>query len=151
MNLDKREKKMLYLLAVAVLIFVTDFFINSEDYVWLTGSGEAGPTVVERVKPKIPRPQVAQEPPYKASVTDWGRDPFFDPSLVVKKKKVRKVKKTVRLNLKAISMAETGSVAMINNMILTVGDQVSGYTLVRITPKSVELKKNGKSRILKLK
>ncbi len=151
MNLDKREKNMLYVLGVVLLVFVVDIFINSEDYAWLTGTDEDGPTVVERVKPEISSPRVSAEKPYAASVLDWGRDPFFDPSLVVKKKKVRKVRKTVHLDLKAISMAESGSVAMINDLILAVGDQVSGYTVVRIEPKAVELKKDGKSRILKLK
>ncbi len=151
MTLDKREKNMLYVLAVVLVIFLVDFFVNSEDYAWLTGTGDGEQRVVERVKPKITQPRASGDEPDVVAVLDWGRDPFFDPSLVVKKKKTRKVKKTVSLNLKAISMAESGSVAMINDLILTVGDQVSGYTVVRIDPKTVELKKEGKSRILKLK
>lgn len=151
MTLDKREKNMLYVLAVVLLAFVVDLFINSEDYAWLTGSSGGGEAHTEKVKPQVVKKASGVKAPYAGSIREWGRDPFFDPANTVKKKVRRKVKKVVALNLKAISIARSGSVAMINDKVLTVGDNISGYTITHIGEKSVELVRDGKSRIIKLK
>lgn len=151
MSLAKREKKLLYFLAIVTVVFVVDLVINSDDYSWITSSADEKEAVRKKTDHKsndVKETSVKKR--YQASLMPWNRDPFYDAKNIVKKKVKKVVKKLAPLTLKAISIANAGSVAMINDKVLMAGDVIAGYTVERIEAKQVVLSKNGKKRILKL-
>ncbi|RMH65717.1 MAG: hypothetical protein D6677_01810 [Calditrichaeota bacterium] len=151
MRLAKRERKLLYALGLVVVVLIGDVIINSDDYGWVTGRMTKKATQKTVQKKETPtQAQDASEEVYKASLISWGRDPFFDANNVPKKTVKKIVKRQVLLNLKAISVAESGSVAMINDEVLMEGDTIAGYTVARISPKEVVLTKGAQKRVLKL-
>ena len=54
------------------------------------------------------------------------------------------------LTLSSILMAQQRRVAIVNNRVVTVGDQINGYRVVSISPRQVELQKGTKHHRLQL-
>ncbi len=148
-KLEKREKNLLIVLVIAGAIGAGDFLLNMDSYLSFYKSTE---TKVDNSKKDTAKKIVKEtkKKPSLASLHSWGRDPFFDPALQVRKVIYKPKVKEISLNLKAISMAESMSVAMINSKVLAIGDQIEGYTVQKIEAKKVILVKNGQTKILKL-
>lgn len=148
-KLEKREKNLAILLAVVLAFGAIDFIINMDSYF----SFYQSPSKKEKkvTSKKVATALKAENKEDLNALTGWGRDPFNDPTVRVVRKRapVKKVAKIV-LKLKAISIAETMSVAMINNRVLGVGDNIEGYIVKSIQPKQVVLTKDGQSTTLKL-
>ncbi len=146
---DKREKNLLKVLAVLLLIGAVDLFMNMDSY--LSFYKETETKVEQNKKPQIKNTnKKTRSEALVASLQNWGRDPFFDPALQVRKVVYKPKIKKISLNLKAISMAANMSVAMINSSVLAIGDKIEGYTVQKIQAKQVTLIKDGQTTTLKL-
>ncbi len=146
---DKREKNLLKVLAVLLLIGAVDLLMNMDSY--LSFYKETETKVEQNKKPQIKNTnKKTRSKALIASLQNWGRDPFFDPALQVRKVVYKPKIKKISLNLKAISMAANMSVAMINSSVLTIGDKIEGYTVQKIQAKQVTLIKDGQTTTLKL-
>lgn len=147
-RIEKREKRLLIVLAVILSIGLIDFVLNKDNYLAYYSSFQ------KEVAKKVDMPvqneaKIKDTPPVVYSNT-WGNDPFYDPSLEVKKAPVRTVSRRIYLTLKAISFSQGKSVAMINSQILAEGDRIEGYTIKKIKQKEVILEQAGNIKILKL-
>ncbi|KAA3617284.1 MAG: hypothetical protein D8M58_03140 [Calditrichaeota bacterium] len=148
-KLEKREKNLLLVLGVILLIGAGDFILNMDSYLNFYKEPKSENASIKKTDVNN-NTKKNKNKKLLASFKDWGRDPFYDPSLRVKKRVVKQKKKTISLSLKAISMAESMSVAMINSRVLAVGDQIEGYTVKKIQAKEVTLTKDGQTTTLKL-
>ena len=148
-KLDKREKNLVIVLIVALAIGAVDFIMNMDSYLSFyteeTQQEEVQISQEVQKEEKIRKRNVPEE-----SLKNWGNDPFFNPALRVRKVVYKPKVKKISLKLKAISMAESMSVAMINNKVLAVGDLIDGYTVKNIQEKEVTLIKGEQTTILKL-
>jgi len=147
-KIEKRQRILLIVLIIVIMGAAADFIINTDDYLRFYGSKK------ETVRPEsnivAKRDTVNQKGKKLSQYNLWDRDPFRD--LSIKTERIYKVPQTeeVSLNLSAISIADGGSVAMINGNIVTVGDDIEGYIVKKIEPKQVFLEKNGQTKIVQL-
>jgi len=149
MQIEKRQKVLLIVLAVVVVFAIGDFVINSDDYSSFYGSDSK--TAVEKsAKPKTAAARVASARVTPPSAKSWGRDPFDDPSHKPAPRRIVKKAPRVSLTLKAISYAGQASMAMINDQVLSVGDEIAGYRIVKIEQSRVLLSKGDENLTLKL-
>jgi len=146
---DPRQRNLIILLIIIVSFALFDFLMNMDDYLSFYGNSKKS-TTTKKVEKKIENKK-SEKLIVLPSTQEWGRDPFYDASLRIKKKIYVKKIETVKLILKAISFSENMSVAMINSQILAVGDKISGYNVKKIDPKQVLLEKEGQTKILRLK
>ena len=147
-KLEKRERNLLIVLGIIVLAGAIDFAINTDDYLKYYGSTDK--KVEVKTEKKIQTNQIIDDQNKFTKYETWGRDPFYDPSTMVKRTVYKPKVQEVILDLKAISFSEGKSVAMINSQIVTVGDVVEGYTVKSIEPKQVIIEKDGQTKTLKL-
>lgn len=147
-KLEKRQRNLLVLLGVMVVAFAIDFTINSDDYLKYYGTSK-GPKKKNIVEKKEQN-KIAKAESKLIKYDTWSRDPFYDSTVPVKRKRPKRVVKEVALTLQAISFSEGKSVAMINSEILAVGGIIEGYRVKKIQPKQVILEKGGRTRTLKL-
>ena len=155
MEINAREKKLLIVLAVIVFVFGIDFILNSDDYIGFYSHSEKKEAVIKKQKVTIPAkglPANKTSEKSIASLKEWGRDPFRDKQskVYVKKKRLPHKNRDVKLELKAISVAQNLTVAMINSKVVANGDEIAGYIVKDISSKEVILEKNGAQTILKL-
>ncbi|MCB9057302.1 MAG: hypothetical protein H6627_01980 [Calditrichae bacterium] len=147
-KLEKRERNLLIILGIVVLIGAVDFAINTEDYLGYYSSDQKN---VEKKESNIPVQNLkSSQMKNQITYTNWDRDPFYNSSIRVSKTVYRNTVKETTFQLKAISFSEGMSVAMINSQVLKVGDTIEGYKVSKIEPKQVILEKDGQSKILKL-
>ena len=77
----------------------------------------------------------------------WGSDPFVQKTASVAPQQ----ESQTQFNLTAISKSEGTYWALINGQIVAVNDTIEGWTVTRVTGKSVTLSKDGKTISLKIK
>ena len=147
-KMEKRQRNLLIFLIIVVAGAAIDFTINTEDYLKYYG-GEKKESVkkqIDIIKPAVLQAQQIKLKKYKK----WDRDPFRDLTVRNTIPVYRSKPQGVALELKAISMAEGKSVAMINSEILAEGGSIEGYTVKSIQPRRVILEKDGQSKTLML-
>ena len=147
-KIEKRQRILLIVLIIVIMGAAVDITINTDDYLRFYGSKKEA--VRQESNTIVKQDTVSQKGKKLSQYNLWGRDPFRD--LSIRTERVYRVPQTeeVSLNLSAISIADGGSVAMINNQIVTVGDDIEGYTVKEIEPKQVLLEKNGQTKIIQL-
>jgi len=140
--LKKSEKRLLYVLVVVVAVFLIDRFVLS--------AGEEEPSDVTQVKAQTPKTSNIGVSPtsivsgnnvitaavQKAKQFDtWGRDPFtiVKPKTRVAVSPVRKQKKTKQLpTLKGIFWKRGKAFVLLDDMVLTEGEEMSGLKIEKI-------------------
>ncbi len=148
-KLDKREKNLLIVLIVALTIGALDFILNMDSY--LSFYSDENVLIEQTINKQAQKEEkIAKRNVPAESLKNWGEDPFYDPALRVRKKIYKPKIEKISLKLKAISMAESMSVAMINNKVLAIGDLIDGYIVKNIQEKEVTLVKGEQTTILKL-
>jgi len=154
MELNPREKKLLMALGIIVVIVGIDFVLNSDDYINYYKNSENQVVSNSTKSQEMANISASHAVSDKIlpSIAGWGRDPFYDreQKIIPKKARVKRAVPEVRLILKAISIGNTVSVAMINRKVVAVGDKIAGYRVKAIKSKQVVLVKAGKRKILKL-
>jgi len=151
-RLTKSQRNLVIVLLVVLTYAVFDFVKNRDEYLGYYKGGKKNTQDVKKEEKKSINPEVKVLRNDMASTKVWGENPFYDPDL--KKAPVRRVvrkKRAVYLKLKAISYSGDNSVAMINDQILSKGDVISGYRVVKIEPKRVVLVKGSEKKILSLR
>jgi hypothetical protein len=81
------------------------------------------------------------------TILPWGKDPFYHNYSPPKKKSVQR---DVHLRLLGILHNDQSPQALINGRIVSVGERIEGYTVIRITKKYVELTGAGGVRRLQV-
>ncbi len=154
MEINPREKKLLIALGVIVVVVGIDFILNSDEYLGFYGKSNTQTVIHQKEKnTHIPLAgQVKKTGQRTLSIKDWGHDPFHDQTVKTyrRKKRVKVVTPDVKLELKAISVAQNLTVAMINSKVVASGDMIEGYLVKEITSKKVVLEKAGEQKILNL-
>ncbi|MFZ0388917.1 MAG: hypothetical protein WAN36_00545 [Calditrichia bacterium] len=148
-KLNKSQKRMMLILMLALCYAVYEGVTNWETYAGFYSSKK--PVVQGKVinSGKLAATdQATVSPEYNLG---WGSDPFYEKPK--DKPLVKKVKSSpqIYLNLQAISYTGPGSVVMINDRILKVGEYISGYRVKSIDPQRVVLSGKNGSKILTLK
>ena len=149
MEINKSQKRLFILLGLVLVYFVYDIISD-----WETYSGfYTGNKAVSEQKAEVKSAKAAPE--QKAEINrsylaKWGRNPFYKKVEIKKVVQVTKKKRTIKLNLYAISIKDNNSVALINDRIVKIGDMIAGYTLKKINKKSVVLTDGAKAITLKL-
>jgi hypothetical protein len=147
-SMTKSQKRLIVVLLLVLAFAAFDFIKNSDEY-FSFYSGEKTTERKTSGDTKIVRANVqGQGKKEQAYLQNWGRDPFFDKSLV---KTYVRVKREVPLILTAISYQGENSMVMINNKILTLGDQIEGFQVASIDETQVLLRKGDQTKILRLK
>jgi len=148
-KMEKRQRNLLIFLIIVVAGAAIDFTINTEDYIKYYGAEKK--KVAEK-QSEIKKPVIRQDQEIKLKkYNKWDRDPFRDLTVrnIIPVYKPSQPQ-AVTLELKAISIAEGKSVAMINSEILAEGGSIEGYTVKSIQPRRVVLEKDGQSKTLML-
>jgi len=147
-KIDKRQRFLMILLIIVLLGAAIDFTINTDDYLRFYGSKKE--TVRQNSNTTTKLDTINTKEKKLSQYNRWGRDPFHD--LSIRTTRIYKAPQTdeVSLYLSAISVADGGSVAMINSKIVTVGDDIEGYIVKKIEPKQVFLEKNGQIKTVQL-
>lgn len=146
-QLTKSQKRLFIILGIVLAYACFDIATNWDSY---TGVYKKKKKKNKAEKSRIMTSKQKGADSLIAYNKDWGRDPFYVKIAAKQAKKVRP-KKRVSLKLIAVSSDGQTSVAMINDKILQVGESISGYTVVKIEPTRVILKKGNDTRILMLK
>ncbi|GAB4333806.1 MAG: hypothetical protein Kow0037_12160 [Calditrichia bacterium] len=146
-QLTKSQKRLLVVLAVVLAYAVFDITTNWDSY---TGVYKGKRNKGKSKSSKIITPKKIIKDSSFVYNKDWGKDPFYVKVKTSKKNKTLP-KKRVPLKLIAVSSDGNTSVAMINDKILQVGESIAGYTVAKIEPTRVILKKGKDTRILLLK
>ncbi len=144
-QLTKSQKILFIILGVVLAYAVFDFVSHKDTYLnYYSGKNEDAEYQVQTV----PSNTKAQRDPLQADLfSKWGSDPFVRYEAVKVRKKRKRKKIRPHFQLKAVSYRANGSVALINDRIVKVGDVLSGYRVVKIEEKKVVLW-NGKHRIV---
>lgn len=148
-SVSKSQRNLIIVLLLVLTYAVFDFVTNREQYLgFYKNTKKATQKVQEEKQPPSQFKKAANAD--AAYLKNWGRDPFYDPGLHRKPvhRSLRRVE--VSLRLKAISYSGPNSVAMINNKILSVGEIIEGYRVVKIEPGRVILTRGSKRKILTL-
>jgi hypothetical protein len=136
---ERTRKRIVYLVFLAALIYGAFNFLGPHrSKVTPTGTNEALATIQ-------PLQTAGTISTASADTTEWGRDPFVQPA---KSKQV--VSRMERLTLSAISGSPANPLAVINGKILGIGESISGWQIKRISPRSVQLQRNGQNRTLSI-
>jgi len=146
-NLTKSQKRLLIVLAIVLAYAGFDIISNWDSYKGFYSS-EPGKIIKKSQQPTLGEKTRAKKTGYYDK--NWKNDPFF---VSVRQKKQKKVyrRKKKELTVQAISYEEKNPVAMINYQIVSIGETVDGYKVVKIEPNRVILKKGGKRKILQFK
>ncbi|HFE63209.1 hypothetical protein B1H10_02025 [candidate division KSB1 bacterium 4484_188] len=147
-QLSKGQKRLLVVLLIIAAYAVFDVAKNWDTYMgFYSGKGKKEILVKKPVKEKLnARKQTNSVRVYEKG---WKADPFF---VTVQQKKTKRRKRSrTSLILKAISYAGDNSVAMINNRIVSVGDVVGGFKVLKINQQNVILGNGVVSKVLSLK
>ncbi len=150
-QLTKSQKILFAVLGVVLAYAIFDFVSNRDTYInFYTGKNAQNNNATSVATKSENR---LTEDPLKISLTStWGDDPFL---IKVKKKIVKKSSrkriKEPTFVLKGISYRpDEGSVALINDRILKLGDVIEGYKVIKIEEKKVVLWNGKKRKILRL-
>jgi len=149
MEITKGQKRMLIALSAVVAFAAYDFISNSDTYLsFYSGKQTAAP------KTNIPKTQNVEEAKDSRNMefyTKWGTDPFAE---IKKEVVVRRVERPVQtgttFRLSAISYMGNNSVALINDNVVKIGEQIAGYMVSSIEPKRVILIKDSERLVLNL-
>ena len=150
MAITKSQKRLVFILLIAVGYAAYDLLSNSEQYKALLGFGssqEETKKVREKGK-KDTKTKTIVEDTVKNIVMNWGRDPFFTEEMRPPKKKIIRRKPEVKLNLNAITFSGENSIVIINDQILKEGEMIEGYKVEKIYLNKVKLNKLGRIRYL---
>ncbi len=144
-QLTKSQKILFIILGVVLAYAVFDFMSHKDTYLsYYSGESQEDQTQAQT----MPAAKKQKTDPLQADLfSKWGSDPFFRAPEVKIRKKHRRRKIRPHFKLKAVSYRSDGSVALINDRIVKVGDVLSGYRVLKIEPKKVILG-NGKHRIV---
>ncbi len=150
MEITKSQKRLLILLGLVLLFAIYDIIANKEDYLAVyfgKSSPEQAVAAPEQTSEKSQNKQERDQ-----YLKNWGKNPFkqADHKPQPKPQKKKPVRRKTTLTLRAISYQQKGSVALINDQVLKVGDVISGYRVQKIEPKQVILIKNGNTKVLTL-
>ncbi len=146
-NLTKSQKRLLIVLAIVLAFAGFDIISNWDSYKGFYRS-EPG-----KIVKKIQQTDSPGKTPVKKTAfyeKNWKNDPFY---VYVQQKNTKKVyrRRKKGLTVQAISYDEKNPVAMINYQIVSVGEWVNGYRVVKIEPNRVIVAKKGKQKILQFK
>ncbi len=144
-KLTKSQKILFAVLGVVLAFAAFDFLSNKDTYMsfYAKENREATATAQQtEEKNKSEKDQLQA-----SLISSWGSDPFLRQQVVVAKRRSRKKVKRPTFKLKAISYRAEGSVALINDRVVKVGDVLSGYKVLKIDSRQVVLW-NGKNRIV---
>jgi len=151
MNLNKKQKRLVILLAVLLAYAVFDFVMNKDEYLEYYSKKKITAKAKSKKAGKKAPPALKKKSVRVEYTQNWGSDPFYEKIAYRKKRRAVRARKQVSLRLKAISYSGKSSVAMINNRVMMKGDVISGYRVVEIQPKSVILANGNERRVLHLK
>ncbi len=146
-NLPNSQKGLLVFLVLVLAYAAFDFVKNKDTYLSFYGKNTSGKRTVLTAPDSINRD--AQNATVKKYSKDWAMDPFYtEPP-----QKIRAVRRPAQesFHLKAISFAGENSVAMINDKIVSVGEWIGQYKVLKIEADRVILGDGAKSKILSLK
>jgi len=147
-KMEKRQRNLLIFLIIVLAGAGIDFAVNTEDYLKYYGGDVKEQAIQEN---KVAKPKIAESQEMKLRhYNEWNRDPFHDLTVRTTTPAYKPRVQGITLELKAISIAEGKSVAMINSEILAEGGSIEGYTVKSIQPRRVVLEKNGQSKTLML-
>jgi hypothetical protein len=144
MNVDKRQKRLLILLAVVMAYAAFDFLTHQDEYLNYYLGRKAEATLA--VQPTQQTGEQAVPIEKQAYLKNWGHNPFEDTKKVVYVPRRKPEKKKPTFQVDAISFNGDSSVALVNGTIVKTGDWISGYKVIQITQKQVVLS-NGTDRI----
>ena len=144
MQLKKSEKRMLIVLGVVVAVAVP--------FQLLTGRKK--PAVVQKTREQIsetvsrvglgPVPSRTAGRPLAAERFDsWGRDPFASPE--IEREKIAAQRAAARLVLKGIFWTDGKPFAMINDVVLSEGEEKKGIRVERIEGRKVVCRRGGQT------
>jgi hypothetical protein len=149
MEINKSQKRMLIILA-AVLAFAVYTFISDKDRYLSYYTGKKPPVQKATVSPTQNTAEARQNTDHHIYTT-WGRDPFAQ---IIREAGVKKSRQPVAesniFRLSAISYMGNNSVALINDNVVKIGEQLAGYTVSSIEPRRVILSKNSEKIVLNL-
>ncbi len=146
-SLTPGQKRLFILLAIVLAYAIFDFVKNKDQYLGFYGKKETAEVKAERSAQADSLRTALVRRVYQKG---WGGDPFYV-KLPPRKVKKRPVRKARTFRLKAISFSGESAVAMINNQIVTVGDWIGGYKVLKIEPGRVILGKGSEAKVLTLK
>ena len=145
-NLTPGQKRLFILLAIVLAYAVFDFVKNKDQYLgFYTKKENARVEKAEQQADSLRTVRVRQV--YQKA---WKSDPFYM-KLPPKTPKKKPAKRRRTFRLKAISFSGESAVAMINNRIVSVGDWIGGYKVLKIEPRRVILGRGSEAKVLTLK
>lgn len=147
-QLSKGQKRLLVVLLIVAAYAVFDVAKNWDTYMgYYSGKSKKEARVKKPAKARLAvGKKTSGSQLYEKG---WKTDPFF--VKVQQRKTKRRKRSRSALILKAISYAGDNSVAMINNRIVSVGDVVGGFKVLKINQQNVILGNGVVSKVLSLK
>jgi len=147
-KIEKRQRNLLIILLIVIASAAADFTINTDDYLKFYANKKE---TMKKKQGLVTKPAISEKKELKLTQYNrWGRDPFYDSASREKRIVYRPSTPDASFQLSAISIGDGGSIAMINNQIITVGGEIEGYTVKSIEPKQVVLEKNGQIKTVRL-
>ena len=144
-ELTKTQKILFIVLGIVLAYAIFDFITHKDTYEsFYSGKKESTTAVVQNEKLQG---QKEKDQLQTSLFSQWGSDPFLRQAEIKSKKHSRKKRRKPNFKLKAISYRPDGSVALINDRIVKVGDIIFTYKIIKIDVKQVILW-NGKHRIV---
>ncbi len=134
---ERTRKRIVYLIFVAALIFGALNLLGPRRS--SPGSGSTD-TEIATIQPLVTG-SMKNSP--VADNSEWGRDPFVRAGQVS-----RAVVQQETFRLSAISGSTEQPLALIDGRAVGVGDSVKGWSVVKISRRSVQLERNGESKTL---
>ena len=155
MTLKKNEKRLLIVLSVVVIVFLFDQLVlssggkeNSTTNKTLKDAGtQLAKTVTTLGKDTKTNP-IAEKPSSETKQFDsWGRDPFYSTrsSSIAQKLSGSKKKKVKAPELQGFFWKQGKTFVLVDNVILTEGEEKEGIRVNRIRDKEVLCSKGGQS------
>lgn len=142
-ELTKSQKILFIILGIVLVYAIFDFVTHKDTYVgFYTGKKQEANALSQNQQVKT---QQQKDQLQTSLFSKWGGDPFLRQTRV--KKRFRRKAKRPKFDLKAISYRLDGSVALINDRIVKVGDVINGYRVIFIDSRKVILS-SGKHRIV---
>tara|TARA_B100000953_G_scaffold72033_2_gene58152 strand:+ start:583 stop:1008 length:426 start_codon:yes stop_codon:yes gene_type:complete len=137
-----REKILVGLMAVVILVFFRGFFLGLIPDFSTKSDPAAGPSAVQTAQATENVGALTYTAPQLLTIADdnWGKDIFYDRSNMFKN----------RFKLTGITRFEDGYKAIINGDIILEGKQVQGFMVADINEDRVMLKRNKHRVTLKL-
>lgn len=151
MAITKSQKRLIFVLLIAVGYALFDLVSNSDQYGALFDSifsSKKSSETIDKPKEKTTIKKAVQDTIKDVGI-DWGRDPFFTEAMrPPPKKRIIRKKPEVKLTLNAITFSGQNSIVIINNQILKEGQMIEGYLVEKIYLNKVKLSKPGKVKYL---